>query len=718
MASAVLLLAALALAPIIGGGFGELAASVLQLLVIGGIGVYLLFPRRAPGSWARVPGAIALGIFVAAVVASIFFSETLYASLRQLLLIATCIGGYCLAASLCRDSRFAAVAVWVVVMSALFVCALGIGDYATSTGGGVKFWEHILSTGEHMRLFGPFFNPDFFAGYIVIALPITLGVYLVTRRVSLAIVSGIGFVVETLALMLTGAKLGIISAVVALLVFAVLSIATKSLRRFRFVRLIVIAAVLLPLLILFSGPVRSRIVAAEAGGTQVHSTTFRYFTWSSTIEMIADRPWFGVGAGAFGTAYPRYATAGPTPYAHQSYLQIAAESGLIALCAFVAALFVIAYRSLAALVRWLGEGTERQSKAEQSRRALDDSDAAATGTSWRDLLPFSGWRLVSCAIFAGLVGSCVRNLADSDWYVPGIALPFWVLAGVLAAQSGAVAQRVQLSARIRLALAVVSAVLILLAVSFGAADYVAPEDLQSYDYPPNEFLRRYELASTISPLNPVYHRETARFLAESNPDAAIRHINTAIALAPTDARNYFFKGIVELRVNDNPGAAIANFRQALRRSPNSTQAVLWLSKALNSAGKPKVAEAALHQLIQIEQSTYEQVRGAPELVDTSFVEAHVYFGEKALMRRHFTTAADEFRSARDRLERWRENPEVLESQRVSGRLNADEEREVLSRLNDIYLGLASAYRGMGDSDRARDAARQAKRVQADIEKVK
>lgn len=708
MFSAVLLLAALALAPIIGGGFGEYAASILQLFVIGGIVVFLLMPRRDPVPPARVPGAIALGIFIAAIVASTFFSESVYASLGQLLLIAACIGGYFLAASLCRDLRFAAASVWVVALSAMFVCVLGIRNYAISTGGGAQFWQHLLKPGDHLRLFGSFFNPDFFAGYIVIALPVTLGVYLVTRHISLAVTAGIGFVVETLALMLTGAKLGIISAAVALLVFAVLLVATKSLRRFNLARLIAMAIVLLPLLMVFSGPVRSRIVAAEAGGTQAHSTEFRKLTWSSTIRMIEAHPLLGVGPGAFGIAYPRYATAGPTQFAHESYLQIAAESGLISLCAFVAALLVIAYRSLAALVRQPDVETRRQAK-------ISDDPA---GIGWQDLLPADGWRVMSCAIFAGLAGSVVRNLADSDWYVPGIALTFWILAGVLAAQSGAVSGHIQLGARARVSLAMLSAVLIALAASFGAADFIAPTDMQSRGYSPNEMLRRYKFASTISPLDPAYHREAARFLTMENPDAAIRQFDTAIALAPTDAEGYFLKGIVELRVKDNPKQAIAGFRQALKYSPNSTPAVLWLSRAYVSAGKPKAAEIALRRLIEIEQSPYERVKGAPELVDTAFAEAHIYFGEKALRQKHISAAVKEFQSAAERLERWREHPEVLEAQRVSGRLIADDEREVLARLKEAYLGLESAYRGLGNLTRAREAASDAKKVQSDVDKVR
>ncbi len=78
----------------------------------------------------------------------------------------------------------------------------------------------------------------------------------------------------------------------------------------------------------------------------------RLTIWETAGRMIADRPLTGVGAGAFAAAYDRYATRPDDPFrsgggfeggvyhAHQMYVSIAAETGLIGLAAVLAALFL------------------------------------------------------------------------------------------------------------------------------------------------------------------------------------------------------------------------------------------------------------------------------------------------------------------------------------------------------------------------------------------
>ncbi len=78
----------------------------------------------------------------------------------------------------------------------------------------------------------------------------------------------------------------------------------------------------------------------------------RLTIWETAGRMLADRPLTGVGAGAFAAAYDRYATRPDDPFrsgggfeggvyhAHQMYVSIAAETGLIGLAAVLAALFL------------------------------------------------------------------------------------------------------------------------------------------------------------------------------------------------------------------------------------------------------------------------------------------------------------------------------------------------------------------------------------------
>jgi O-antigen ligase len=69
------------------------------------------------------------------------------------------------------------------------------------------------------------------------------------------------------------------------------------------------------------------------------------------LHMFLDHPWLGVGIGNYPAAYPRYQVApvwvNPLGHAHNYYINIAAEAGVVGLAAFLVLLvwaFVIAAR--------------------------------------------------------------------------------------------------------------------------------------------------------------------------------------------------------------------------------------------------------------------------------------------------------------------------------------------------------------------------------------
>ncbi len=704
--SAGLLIVALGLSPVIGGGFGELAAGVLQVLVLAAIAVYALGSREDRVELTKAPGLLAITVFLIAVLISTLFSEAIYSSFRFILLTTACLGAYLLGATLFKDTRYMAAAMWTVVVSSLLVCMIGIRHYAISTGGGAQFWKALMSTSDHMRLFGPFINPGFFAGYLVIAIPVTLGVYLITRRGLLAFIAGMAVVLETLALMLTGTKFGVVSAVAGLGLFFIVSAATKSLRRSKFARLVILAVVMLPLLVVFSRPVFFRISEAEAGGSQVHSTTFRIYTWKATLDMARHNPLVGTGPGTYEISYPRYSIAGPTKHAHQTYLQIASESGVLAAGALVVALLVIAVKTLTGIIR------AGNNAVETPQKSADEAEGAAL--SWKDMLPSSGQQMMACALYAALAGSVLRNLVDSDWYVIGIALPFWTLAGALVAVAVTAQDRTTVSGRFKMPVTAACAVLTLLSISFALGDYIT----SNLPAPGSESelkarIAVLHIATQVSPLNPVYHRELANYLTLSHSGvdttAAARHLETATRLAPTDSNNYYVRAMLAMRKEDFKAAA-KYLQTSLIYRPNSTQSLYLLSVVYEKLGDTKRLESTLKRMLKIEESPYEQIKGAPELVDTTYTHAHLYFGSKLIESGDYGRAAEHYNAAVQRMERWRSNEEMLEMARVTGMLSEEEEAQLLDVLQESYSGLAEAYSGMGRMEEAEEARRKAESV--------
>jgi O-antigen ligase len=121
--------------------------------------------------------------------------------------------------------------------------------------------------------------------------------------------------------------------------------------------------------------------------------------WHGALNMIVAHPLLGVGLGAFETMYPTY---GVSPsslrvnYAHNDYLQILAETGIVGAglaVYFIAIIMIRIYRSI-----W-------------SRDPLLSGMSLAAG--------------------AGIIAVLVQSLADTDLQIPSNALLFLVLVAVI-----------------------------------------------------------------------------------------------------------------------------------------------------------------------------------------------------------------------------------------------------------------------------------------------
>ena len=73
----------------------------------------------------------------------------------------------------------------------------------------------------------------------------------------------------------------------------------------------------------------------------------RLSIWKGALKIIRDHPWWGTGYGTFGAIIPYYAPElrGRRMDAHNSYLIIAAEMGIPALCIFLWVLFLVIWKS-------------------------------------------------------------------------------------------------------------------------------------------------------------------------------------------------------------------------------------------------------------------------------------------------------------------------------------------------------------------------------------
>lgn len=174
------------------------------------------------------------------------------------------------------------------------------------------------------------------------------------------------------------------------------------------------------LALLLAGALTGGWIATRAEAPTVERvqqlTTYRLAGWAAAVEMIQARPWTGFGLGSYARESQRMRLAAelrwqqrlpPPPtattfaYAHQEYLQLAAECGLPALACVLAAL---------ALLLW---GLCRQARAAAQAEALQLVGVLSAGA-----IAALAWFPLQIPLTAGLLllaaGRGVRLLIDQE----------------------------------------------------------------------------------------------------------------------------------------------------------------------------------------------------------------------------------------------------------------------------------------------------------------
>ena len=215
--------------------------------------------------------------------------------------------------------------------------------------------------------FGSFVNHNHFAGYVEMLAPIPLAL-VVTRTVrgEMGLINGFATAMMGIATIVSLSRGGMLSLLSGLMLVVVFGLrpstmglpAGETLRRFplmlsRFLAAIVII-VTISIGVIWVGAdgvierlgVDSSIVSEEdssnssAAGAALYQS--RGFIWSDTVRMIRANWLFGVGLGAYQTAYPIYSQRDRfhlVGQAHNDYLQVLADGGII--CAIAAFAFLV-----------------------------------------------------------------------------------------------------------------------------------------------------------------------------------------------------------------------------------------------------------------------------------------------------------------------------------------------------------------------------------------
>lgn len=578
-------------------------------------------------------------------------------------------------ASVVRRGTAAWLLIAPLVGSASLIGLRGCAEYLLNALGGVVNW----------RVFASFFNPNLLAGYLAMTVPLTMGVLLLVgrelpeprRRVYAALLT-VGLWLQLSALTLTASRLGILSALGAVAVLLWLASAWKLLSRGFLLRLGVVG--LLWLLVFWLSTPATQRLTPQAAAQDVHSGAFRVETWKGSVRAALANPLFGVGTGAFEWGYPRYAEVGYTRSAHNTYLELAAESGLPALLCVIALAW-----------GWLSRAAQRELPPDPNRPVPRTMD----------------WRPVRAGVLAAVTGAALHNAVDSDLQAFANLLTLSALLGLGLAIAVDGVFTLPLRPLERRGTALVVALTLATALaSFGLGEWFANqgryETLVSHVPQATEL---YSMARRFDSTNPDYLMDAGElYYALGRRETAFELMHRAVKLKPSP-RHLYRLGLYYERDGDVEQAR-SFYQAALERDPHSLPALLKLARLAqpdpDALRLTDEARQYYERVIEIQNSPYGRIRAIPEIVETAYGFAHLALarhyralGDTARATRHYEQALLVFRNYREVT-----YPFHLAG-RALGMYNPERERQILSAHLQTLQDLATLYEAQG---RTQDAS--------------
>ncbi|NJK62823.1 MAG: putative bicarbonate transporter, IctB family [Synechococcaceae cyanobacterium SM2_3_1] len=302
---------------------------------------------------------------------------------------------------LLRDPRYRTLLVWVLLFTSLFLNIYGVRQHLYGVVQTATWVDPNSRLADITRIYSYLGNPNLYAGFLVPLIPLSLGAALYYRRWGVRLLAAWIGGLNLLCLLLTYSRAAWLGGMTATAVMGVLSVFWFTVdrppvwRRNILISLAAAAALMLTAVITQVDSLRVRLLSIFAG-RQDSSNNFRLNVWLSSLDMIRDFPWLGIGPGndAFNRVYPLYQRADYSALSTYSLpLELAVEVGIPGLLMFGWMLFVLGWQG------W---------------------------KQWQVLLLQDRYQALWIAVgLAAMAGMLVNALLDPVWYRPQIQMLWW-----------------------------------------------------------------------------------------------------------------------------------------------------------------------------------------------------------------------------------------------------------------------------------------------------
>jgi O-antigen ligase/tetratricopeptide (TPR) repeat protein len=600
--------------------------------------------------WVKTPLDFPLiALFVLAIISS-FYSIERYASLMALMKFANCIVLYFIIVNTVRHRDQVRRLAYTITIVGAFLAIFGMIKYLGEIS--PPWWDYDVKYRGMVSTFG---CKNHLAGYMEMAIPITIGLLMATRKGWAKALCRFSLFFLCVALVLSLSRGGWMSGIVALgFMLMVYLLKTKK----KYMGLMVAAVAVMTvvgLTVLASTPVIEKLETL-AQGRDVPNWRSRVAVWAGTVDLIRDHPFLGTGPGTFSSAFTPYRPVGVNQrylHTHNDYLHFVSETGILT-AGIILWLIVSAFRS-----------GMRKIRATKSRLTLG----------------------ITLGSLTGIVAIMIHSVVDFNLHIMANAILLTVLTGLLVALSGPAspgeAGGNPLLGEIRnLQSAIRGTITLAILLFFAAGSYYLYRMFMGDYYTTqakglekgkqwNTAIPAYRKAVEYAPNSPQYHFLFGRFylrFAEEANDRGLKEIlfqNASAELekarkgSPGEARIYLalaqtseaMSDLQSTLIQSSPGPdrraertrggflagqaksidpnTEQNYRTAVSLYPSSTQYRYLLARYYKKAGRLDEALGQLQTMVTLDPNTdryicrnrFWQVPGIDDAVENALQKA-------------------------------------------------------------------------------------------------
>ncbi len=348
--------------------------------------------------WIRTPLDKPIIVLILVSTLSTVFSVHKYTSIWSFILLINYLIIYYLTIHTVRTRSQFRQLIYIIIGVGAFLSLIGL----IKLGGSSPFaWWDYSDLDYGLRLTGTYGNPNHLAGYLEMAIPLLVGLFLTGfRRFNLLPIMICLAILLLAAIILSLSRAGWLGIGAGLVFMSFALFTGRHFKRKKLVASLICGFLALVFIVLSSTPVVKRIRTLEQGD-QIPNFRARVSIWGGIVKMIQDYPVLGTGPGTFATVFTQYQPPGQKGryfMGHSDYLHFTAEVGLSLAAIFAWMIIVLYYKGL---------------------KKLKNPSRLVKGTT--------------LGAMSAIAAILVHSISDFNLHIPANALLFTVIAALVVA---------------------------------------------------------------------------------------------------------------------------------------------------------------------------------------------------------------------------------------------------------------------------------------------